>query len=94
MYRWGSSNHGRVGTPQDSSEGSAEVHVKDGVDDRVERRVDVAEPHNEVDHLVVGIWARGAKGLDHVHEEEGQPADNERAHDDAQRPGGAALFGQ
>ena len=35
----------------DSAEGDPEVHVEDGVNDRVEGRVDVAEPRNYVDDL-------------------------------------------
>ena len=53
------------------------------VDDGVERGVHVAQPVQE--HEQVLVHHRRAEDAHHVHDEEGQPAQRERAHDDAQR---------
>jgi hypothetical protein len=55
-------------------ESSTEVEIEDGVDDRVQRRVDVAEPRYEVGELL-GRTARVAKGDDYVPSDE---SDGER----------------
>ena len=68
------------------AEGAPEVDVEDGVDERVERRVDVAEPHDEVDRSRVRVAAaRRAERHRHVHQEERKPAENERTHHDGHR---------
>lgn len=62
-----------------------ELGVEYGVDDRVERRVGVAEPR---EHLERGLgYARLAERRDDVHAEERHPAQQERAHDDAHGDG-------
>ncbi len=48
-------------------------------------------PHRA--HLLRGVAAR-AEGHDDVHEEEGEPADDEGANHDAHRLGGLPLLGQ
>jgi len=51
-------------------ESSAEVDVEYGVDDRIERRVDVTEPDDSVDDAVVGRrHAVVAERKDDVHED-------------------------
>jgi len=78
---------------QKSLEGPAVIQVEDGVDDRIQARVDVAQPGDEVLELVRGA-AGLAEGQNDVHEEEGQPADDEHAHDDAQGASRSPLLGK
>jgi len=76
-------------------EGSAKVDVEDRVDDGVECRVDVAQPDDPIHYAIVG--GRGAAVAERkydVHEEERQPTDDERAHDDDHSARGAALLRQ
>ena len=70
---------------QDLVEGFTKFQVEDGVDDGVERTVGVAEPgqHFEDD----GRDARLAESGHDVDAEEGNPADEENAHDDTERNG-------
>lgn len=72
--------------PEDRvAEGLAELAVEVGVDERVECRVEVAHPEDRVDHHRRRVRARlAAQVRDVVPQEEGQPAQDERAHDDAQ----------
>ena len=76
-----------------------EVLVEDGVDDRVERRVAVAEPEGEGEAPALhatrrqrAVFADRADGADAVEEEEGEPAGDEAAHDEAEDEGRAPLF--
>jgi len=76
-------------------ERSAKVDVKNGVNDRIECRVDVAEPHDRVDDAKVGGGRTiAAERKDDVHEEEREPADDERSHDDGHRARRTALLRQ
>jgi len=71
-------------TLDDLLEGALEVFVEVRVDDGVEQRVGVAQP---VDHVLqpAGHVARArAKRHHQGDDEEGQPAEDEGAHDDAQ----------
>lgn len=66
-----------------------ELRVEYRVDDRVERRVGVAEPR---EHFERGLgYARLAERRDDVHAEERHPAQQERAHYDADRYGGLVI---
>lgn len=60
-----------------------EVHVKDGVNDGVQRGVEVAEPGYKVDDFVTGFLAGWAEWNDDVHEKEWKPADDKHAHNDS-----------
>ena len=60
-----------------------ELPVEDGVDDGVHRRVDVTEPGEEGEDD--GRNARRTEGADDVDGEERRPAEQEDAHDDAER---------
>lgn len=63
-------------------EGFSEVLVESGVDDRVEERVGVSQPQEERGHP--GGDGRGrVEGPHQRQHEEGQPAHDESAHDDA-----------
>lgn len=66
-----------------------ELCVKYRVDDRVERRVGITEPR---EHFERGLgYTRVAESLDDVYAEERHPAQQERAHDDADRNGGLVV---
>lgn len=66
-----------------------ELRVEYRIDDRVERRVGVAEPR---EHFERGAgYARFAERRDDVDAEERHPAQQERAHDDAHRDGGLVV---
>ena len=76
-----------------------EVLVEDGVDDRVQRRVAVAEPERERESPALhaagrqwAVFADRADRADAVEEEEGEPASDEAAHDEAEDEGGASLL--
>lgn len=77
-------------TFDDFFEGALEVLVEVCVDDGVEQGVGVAEP---VDHVLKphGHLARRAEGHHQGFDEKRQPAQDERAHDDAQRLDSFAL---
>ena len=62
-------------------EGFAEVEVENGVDDGIERRVDVAEPRDELEKA--RRLEEQVKRLEKVENEERHPADGECAHYDA-----------
>ena len=66
---------------ENALEALAEVGVEDGVDEGVEGRVDVAEQGERLEEAGVGAEA---PGLQQVDAEEGQPADDDAAHDDAE----------
>jgi len=79
--------------PEDRvAEGLAELAVEVGVDERIERRVEVAHPEDHVhdDHRRVRTRLAAQVG-DVVPQEERQPAQHERAHDDAERARGLVL---
>ena len=67
-----------------------ELRTEDGVDDRVEGGVEVAEPQEERDQGVVGLVIL-EDGHHDGQDEEGQPAGDERAGDDGQRLGRLPL---
>jgi len=74
---------------EDLEEGSAEVARVKGVYDGVAARVEVAEPREYGEHNVVAAFGqlRLEHAGEHVEREEGHPADNEHAHDDAESLG-------
>lgn len=74
---------------QDALEGVAELLVEDRVDDRIEGRVRVAQPGEDLEGLAPDAGL--AEGGRDVHAEEGHPADEEHAHDDAHRHGGLVV---
>lgn len=78
---------------QESFECASIVQIENRIDDRIEAGIDVAQPGDEVLELVCGTAAL-AERQNHVHEKEGQPADDKHAHDDAQRAGSPSLLGQ
>ena len=63
---------------EDFDEGLAELDVECGVDDRVDGAVEIAQPG---DGAVQGgrDAAAAAVGLQHMGQEEGQPADDEHS---------------
>jgi len=66
-----------------------ELRVEYRVDDRIERRVGVAEPR---EHFERGLgYTRLAERRDDVHAKERHPAQQERAHYDAHRYGGLVV---
>lgn len=67
-----------------------EILVEDGVDDRIEGRVDVAEPKGEGKAPGLDVALR-AHGRQEVEEEEREPARDEGPHDEAQDEGGPLL---
>ena len=67
-------------------EGAAEFRTENGVEDGIQRRVEVAEPQKEGHHRVAEITRR-TNGQQQRHDEERQPADDERSGDDGQRLG-------
>lgn len=79
---------------QDLLERPPEVHVAPGVYDRIDRGVQVAEPRDHVDERLGRRTARFAEREEQIDDEERQPADDEHAHDDAQRLGGLPFLGQ
>ena len=65
-----------------AAEGATEVLIENGVDDGIERAVEVAEPRDHVIHRV--RHAVFAECYDDVSGEERRPAHEEHAHNDAQ----------
>lgn len=76
---------------QDPLEGCAEVLVEDGVDDRVEAGVAVADPEEEGEERFGGAAALRAHRPQRVGEEEGEPADDKHAHHHSQDEGELLL---
>ena len=64
-------------------EGIAEFGTEDGVQYWVESGVEVSEPEEEGDHIVVKV-AIGAEGHEQCDDEEREPADDECPRDDGQ----------
>lgn len=79
---------------QDLLERAAEVAVQRGVDDGVEQRVGVAQPQEERRDRGRDGRLVPEEGSHECEHEEGQPAEDEGAHDDAQGGRGLPLFGQ
>lgn len=75
-------------------EGLFELIVEDGVNDRVNERVEVAQPGEDIKHERVKPAALRADGRHQRPHEEGQPAHDERSQDDAQSFGGFTLAGR
>lgn len=82
-----------AGTTENAAERPAKVSVEDSIDDRIERRIGVAQPGDEVDQTF-GAQAPIAERRRHVHYEEGEPAQHKHSHHDAKHTGGAPLPGQ
>lgn len=76
---------------QYAPEAAAEVLVEYRVDHRVDRRVHVAQPEGDGERLWRNV-AHRAQGRQYVHEEERQPAGDERSHDQAEYERGAFLL--
>ena len=72
----------------------AELAVEDGVDERVQRRVAIAEPEDDGKQAVWNVEVE--EQSERVDEEERKPASDERCHDDAedQRSATFASAGQ
>ena len=85
---------GAAAEVEDLLEGAAEIAVEGGVDDRVEEGVGVAEPEEERGQGVGDGSGVGEEGSHQRQDEEGQPADGEGRHDDAEGGGGLPLLGQ
>lgn len=78
-------------TPQETSEGVSEVSIPQGVDDRVEGGVEVPHPEERRFDGVRPVAVRPAEGGRQVPDEERHPAEEEGAHDDAERLGRLVL---
>jgi len=76
---------------EDLAKRGPEVGVEDGVDDRIEETVYVAEPDDDADERCRIVAAIAAERPQNGHDEERQPAENERPGDDGQRPCRLAL---
>ncbi|XP_019481974.1 PREDICTED: homeobox protein cut-like 1 [Hipposideros armiger] len=72
---------------EDVLEGAPEVLIEDGVDDRVERAVAVADPEEELEERVGHLAGLAADAVQAVAEEEGEPAEHEHAHHHGQHEG-------
>jgi hypothetical protein len=73
---------------QDPPERPAEVLVEDGVDDGIEGRVHVPQPEGRREGDARNVTDQSQD----VHEEEGQPAGDEGAHDQTEDQGGSLLL--
>lgn len=90
-------------------EGLSEVWIENGVDERIDCRVQISQPSYEHRHLELHVSplepltsyyhlgrrrSTGAtEGEDDVHGEEGEPADHEGDHNDGHSPGRLLLSG-
>ena len=70
---------------EDLAEGQPKVGIEDGVDDRVEKTVEVAEPADDADEKVRVAAGVAAERPDEGDNEERKPADDEGSGDDRQR---------
>lgn len=68
----------------ESPKGCPKVHAVESIDERIHGAVDPAEPGQAIGHIATDQVLRQER-YDQVVEEEGQPAHNEAADDDAQR---------
>lgn len=75
-----------MGAAQDPLERLPELRVEDGVDDGVQRRVEVPQPQRKVHHERANV-ARITERHDQRQDEERQPAHDERPCYDGQRFG-------
>ena len=80
-----------VFSEEDLPKRRSEVRVEDRVDDRVEEAVEVAEPDGDAHQRRRVVTAGAAEGPNERDAEERQPAADERAGDDRQRPCRLAL---
>ena len=71
-------------------EGYSEIGAVEGVDEGIDGRVEPAQPRQVVHDERVHLGA-GDEGREEVADEEGQPAGDEAAHDDAERLGRLGL---
>lgn len=93
---------GQAGSPgclgplaaQDPSEGTTKVLVEDGVDDRVQRAVAVADPEEELEEAMGHLAVLRADGTQAIAEEEGEPAEHKHANDHSQHEREPLLPGQ
>lgn len=73
-------------------EGLPEVPVEVGVDEGIQGRIGVADPEQDRhDDVRTGTGLVVTERRRHVPDEERQPAEDERAHDDAEGAGGLVL---
>jgi len=68
----------RAGPAEDASEAVAERRTVEGVEERVDGRVGVAQPQSQLVETVID--RRCYERLDNEHAEVGNPADRERHH--------------
>lgn len=66
---------------QDALEGLPKFRTEDGIDDRVERRVEVAQPEEQGRYRIVDV-AGLAQRQQKRRQKKGQPTDDERPGDD------------
>lgn len=69
---------------EDPLEGLPELWTEHGVNDWIQRRVEVAEPEEKGNHRLT-YYTIGAKRHHQGHNEEWQPADDERSRDNGER---------
>lgn len=75
---------------QDPLEGLPELGTEDGIDDRIERRVEVAQPEKQRHYRIVDVTGL-AQGQKEGHQKKWQPAHDEGSGDDGKRFGGFAF---
>lgn len=78
-----------VARRQDALEGLPKLRIEYRIDDGIERRIGVAQPGEDLERLAADAGL--AERRHDVHAEEGHPADQEHAHDDAHRDGGLVV---
>ena len=71
-----------ISAEENLAEGLSEVGSEDGVDHRIEKTVQIAEPGEHADHLFVDRQVKDA--TDRLFDEERQPAENETTHHHAE----------
>ena len=86
--------HGSIGYSQHSLESSFKVDVAQWVKDRVQGGIEIAEPDGRREHGLVDACLLPAVGHHHEEGEVGKPAEDERAHNDAQLCRSLLLLGQ
>lgn len=79
-----------MAAPNKSLESLFEVLVKDGVDERIDQRIDVTQPRQEVRHLHRSA-ARAARVDDQLLDKERQPANYESPDYQPERGGRLSL---
>lgn len=72
-------------------ESLAEVAVEVGVDDGIQRRVEVADPEQNLDHDFGAVAVLAAHRDRDIPEKKGKPAKDERSHDNAEGLGRLVL---